>query len=185
MCIHAQSHRHTHTHTHGFVNAQRQTDTHAHTHMHNNAPAACHWQVKCNQSLFLFLLSFLTPLLLSALVSGFHAALCSIDPDSALIACPLKWNYLDIDIVECSTVSLGCNWWRTALTEGPNTISTERSTINTCNLFSPLILFLVSSVLIPGILSVIGPHYVQVKAGLFLLFAASFFFFPCFWCVWV
>lgn len=103
------------------------------THVHCNAPASCHWQVKCNQSLFLFVLSFLTPLLLSALVSGFHGALCSIDPDSALIACPSKWNYLDIDIVECSAVSLWCNWWRTALTERPNTISTEPSMINMCN----------------------------------------------------
>ena len=117
----------THTHNaHAFVHTcavqffkHRQTDTHIRTHTHNNAPAACHWQVKCNQSLSLFLLSFLTPLLLSALVSGFHAALCSIDPDSALIACPLKWNYLDIDIVECSAISSRRNWWRTALTECP------------------------------------------------------------------
>lgn len=78
--------------------------------MHNNAPAARHWQVKCNQSLFPFFLSFLSPLLLSALVSGFHAVLCFIDPDSALIACPLKLNYLDIDIVECSAILLGFNW---------------------------------------------------------------------------
>lgn len=112
MCIHAptahkQFCKHTDTNRH----------THTGTRMHSNAPAACHWQVKCNQSLSLFLLSFLTPLLLSALVSGFHAASCSIDPDLALIACPLKWNYLDIDIVEYSAISSGCNWWRTALTE--------------------------------------------------------------------
>lgn len=105
------------------------------THVHCNASASCHWQVKCNQSLFLFVLSFLTPLLLSALVSGFHGALCSIDPDSALIACPSKWNYLDIDIVECSAVLLGCNWWRTALTERPKTISM----MNMCDWLSAFI----------------------------------------------